>query len=210
MPSLDQVLLAVDPYRNEVTFAPDAAARLAAATVASDVAAGRTRRRRSAVVVAGVVAFLALGSGAVSYAVGGMHTGWFVPQGATENGRAGDEELNLSDPGIVDVVRQEADKVALPPGAAYGLLLKRYPIPFKDGYGFTGTQQVVTQSVQAYAACLWMKDWLGQPGRRSADLAFMVANFPQWETGLPSTILPSLQNGDSGPLRQFTTINCGT
>ena len=210
MPSLDEVLLAVDPYRDEVTFTPDSAVRLASATVDANVAAGRSRRRRSVVVVAGVVAFLALGSGAVSYAVGGIHTGWFVPQGSTENGRAGDEVLNLSDPGIVDVVRQEADKVALPPGATYGALLSRYPIPLKDGYATDSTQQFVTESVQGYAACLWMKDWLGQPERRSADLAFMVANFPQWETGLPSTVLPSLQNGDSAPLRQFTTINCGT
>jgi hypothetical protein len=207
MPSLDQVLHAVDPY-NEVTFAPEAAKRLAAATIESDVA-GRRRRLRSAVVAAGVVAFLALGGGAVSYAVGGIHTGWFVPQGATENGRAGDEELNLSDPGIVDVVRQEADKVPLPAGASYDRLLARYPIPFKDGHGFTGTQQVITENVQAYATCLWMKDWLAQPERRSADLAFMEATFPQWETGLPSTVLPSLQNGDSGPLRQAIS-NCGT
>lgn len=210
MPTLDQVLNAVDPSRNEVAFASDAAARLAAATVASDLAARRTRRRRSAVVVAGVVAFLALGSGAVSYAVGGIHTGWFVPQGATENGRAGDEVLNLSDPGIVEVVRQEADKVALPPGATYEALVSRYPIPLKDGYATDGTQQVITQSVQGYATCLWAKDWLSQPQRRSADLAFMVANFPEWETGLPSTVLPALQNGDSAPLRQFAAFNCGT
>lgn len=208
MNNLDELLRSADPNRQPITMAPKAAERLAVATIDASAGGRRARRRRTTVVIAGAAAFLVLGSGAVSYAVGGIHTGWLVPPNSTENGHAGDEELNLSDPAILDVVRQEAGKVALPQGTSYDVLLARYPIPPKDGHGFVGTQQTITEAVQGYASCAWMKDWIAAPARRSEDLAFMSGNFPSWDSELTS-VVSSLAGGDSRPLIRYASNDCG-
>lgn len=206
MRTLDDVLLAADPRKAEVTVPPASASSLAAMFAALPVNTKQRHRRRAAIIGAALAGCLTIGGG-VAYGLGGIHTGWFVPQGATENGRAGDEELNLSDPGIVAVVRAEEAKIQIPPGATWAGHLAQYPRPLKDGLPTAGTQQGIALQAQFWAACLWQKDWLhADTSRRAEDLAFMTEQFPGWDSSL-RPVLAGLHGGDDTPLRQWLKAN---
>jgi hypothetical protein len=210
MRTLDEVLRSGNPHRTPVTVTPQAAVSLANLTRAQSAILNSRRKRHRATAIGigmGTVAFLTLGAGAVTLATGGIHTGWFVPDNSSENGPAGAEILNLSDPGIVAVVQQEEAKVQIPPGSSYAQNTARYPVPLLQGLRTTGTQGELQMGVQFYAACLWQQDWLdGNTTRRAIDEQFISANFPNWDSGL-ARVAQALQSGDSGLLRQWLIAN---
>ncbi|MGQ0743956.1 MAG: hypothetical protein ACT4OS_06400 [Acidimicrobiales bacterium] len=171
------------------------------------------RRRRLRTMASIALAAVAIPTAAVAIN-GGIHTGIFGGKGDTEL-VSGEELLNLSDPAIVEVVREVASRTPLPPGDTFETVLDRYPRPQPT----TGQQAVIVTEVQAYAQCRWYSHWLiGDTSTRQAALS-VIEQFPSWE------FVGNFAPGDSGPqlvrdtvsevrqnkeslVRQFLTTNC--
>ncbi len=213
---VDAWLAAADPMRSvEVSPLDRAAAeRLKEFTMLEPSPTVRRSRRRRIIVGASIVlAGLAIPTVAVAVN-GGIHTGIFAGPDETEQ-VPGQELLDLGDPGIVDVARQEADRVPLPPGDTFDSVIARYPI--KEG-GF-GQRLVVTQGVQFYAQCRWYSYWLNGDATARTDALNVIDQFPDWEFAqhfakgdsgpqLLRDTIAELHRGDDTLLRQHMAANC--
>jgi hypothetical protein len=196
---------------------PDAGTARALATATTQepftYRAPRRRRPLTVALIAGAIAVPTMAATAV--ATGGIHTGIFPSAGETEMIR-GQEILNLSDPGIVEVVEQQTVGVPLPPGKTWQPVLARYPIPLEDGAKSEGQLEVITQGVEGYAQCAWESYWLGSNSTRAAALA-VITRIPTWRSfdqrdstgkALMAREIAQLQGGQDTLLRQDLAANC--
>src|ERR1700712_908598 len=162
MNELDELLKAADPLASAVLKTPAAGHLhpLTELTMSEPLPAKPRMRKRRAAIIAGL-SIVVIGVPTAAVAVnGGIHTGIFGKAGDTET-HPGEEILNLSDPGIVAIVKEEIAKVPIPAGTNLNKVLALYPIPLDHGAGSVGQRRVIINGVQGQAQCLWYEDWLG-------------------------------------------------
>jgi hypothetical protein len=151
-------------------------------------------------------------------ATGGVHTGFFPSQSqAGTELIPGQELLNLSDPGIAQIVRQQTVGVPLPPGKTWQPVLAQYPIPLEDGAKSEAQLAVITEGVEGYAQCTWESYWLDGSTPARAAAAAVIAQIPTWRsfdnrdaTGkqLLAQEIGQLRQGQDTLLQQDLTANC--
>ncbi|HUR79076.1 MAG TPA: hypothetical protein VMZ22_14095 [Acidimicrobiales bacterium] len=160
------------------------------------------------------LAALAVAVPAAAAVTGGIHTGFFASDADTELVH-GSELLNISDPAIVDVVRQEAANVPLPPGASYEALLRRYPVAEPS----LEQREGLRSGIEYFAQCRWYEHWLAGDAATRASDAKTIANFVHWsfmhrfapgDPGPQMTreMLAQVQRGEETLVRQFVSANC--
>lgn len=137
------------------------------------ISAAPSRRRRRRLMV-GLFAGLIVVPTAAAATVGGVHSGFFgasPPEGSSPMNVVGEEFLRTWDPEVRGVVQDLTTEIALPAGASYGPLLKRFPLTTSNGMGKQLIQRTdLAQLVASYAQCKWYQDWLnGDATQRAAD-----------------------------------------
>jgi hypothetical protein len=222
MHDIDTLLRHSDPVGAPPELKDGAARALAQATrdETGDVPAARPRRSRRLRLIGGAVGVaLVVTPLAAAERVGGIHTGFFPTkkEAGTEDIQ-GVEFLNLSDPGILEVVRQETAKVPLPAGASWDGLYANWPLHGPDGRNVQGQKPGISQNVQAWAQCAWEKSWLTGDAATRARAASVLADLPnwdlyaKWDTGWAPHIRQMNDQirttGDSPILRQDVLANC--
>jgi hypothetical protein len=215
---IDTLLQRANPVA--ISAMPDAeTARSLAEATTSEPIPRRAHRRRRPLIVALIATAIAVPTmAATAVATGGIHTGFFPsPSQAGTELIPGQELLNLSDPGIVAVVRQQTVGVPLPPGKTWRPVLARYPIPLQDGARSDAQLEVITQGVEGYAQCTWESYWLGGDTSVRAAAAAVITAIPTWRSfdhrdavgkQLIDEEISQLQRGDGTLLRQDLAANC--
>jgi hypothetical protein len=219
----DELLAQADPMAGTVVKAPSSGVvetlkeltmstpLLTPAVVAPPVTSHRGRRRR--IVIIASVAALAVAV-PVAALTGGIHTGFFASDGDTELVH-GSELLNVSDPAIVEVVREEAAQVPLPAGASYDALLRRYPVAEPS----LEQREGLRTGIEFFAQCRWYEHWLAGDAAVRASDAQTIATFVHWkfmdrfapgDSGPQMTrdMVAQVQRGEETLVRQWVTANC--
>ena len=146
---------------NPVPEAPVLPGAVVAAAVGELLAVprGRVRRRRRPrrrTALLGALAALVLVPGAAAgMEAAGIHTGFFPGPGDTES-TPGEEYLDSSAAGIVDVVRDLTTEFTLPAGEGWAPLLARWPSSESVYVQRSG----IGMEVEWYARCRWEAAWL--------------------------------------------------
>jgi hypothetical protein len=193
---LDELLAQADPMAGAVVHVPSSSefetlkeltmsTPLPSPVLASSPITTRRRRRRVVIITAAVALAVAVPVAALT---GGIHTGFFASDTDTELVH-GSELLNLSDPGIVDVVRAEAAHVPLPAGASYDALLRRYPV----AEATLAQREGLRTEIEYFAQCRWYEHWLAGDAAVRASDAKTIATFVRW------TFMDRFAPGDAGP-----------
>jgi hypothetical protein len=217
---VDTLLQRANPVATASRPDADTAHALAIATASEPFTGGfkpaRRRRPIAVALIAGAIAIPTMAATAV--ATGGIHTGFFPSR--TQAGTElipGQELLNLSDPGIVAVVRQQTVGVPLPPGKTWQPVLARYPIPLSDGANSEAQLEVITEGVEGYAQCSWESSWLAGDAATRVAAAAVIARIPSWRSfanldsvgqQLMNEEITQLKQGQDTLLRQDLLANC--
>ncbi|MGQ0679863.1 MAG: hypothetical protein ACT4OM_09470 [Actinomycetota bacterium] len=195
MDHIDDLLTEADPMRKATVspLGPGVAHILKEMTVQestvqeSEGIVYRPRRRRARTIAAILAAAIAIPAAAAAI-YGGIHTGIFAGSDETEQ-VPGEELLDLADPAIVAVVREEAARVPLPPGESFDPVVARYPRP-EATFGQRG---VIVVEVQSYAQCRWYAHWLAADASTRRRYQSVIEQFPSWD------FVQHFAAGDSGP-----------
>ena len=179
-------------------------------------------RRRGRRLMVGLFAGLIVVPTAAAAVVGGMHTGFFVPDppdGYTSMNEPGEELLNSNAPEIRSVVQDLTTEFPLPAGASYAPLVNRYP----SVENTLEQRTTLAQAVSFYAQCAWYQDWVnGDAAQRAADQPTINA-MPTWKywhfavddaTGdnpglqILNTIAAETRVGTPTMINQYIKANC--
>lgn len=171
MNDIDALLQSADPLAGQpMNAVPAGLARDLAELTMTEPTYKSFKRRHRGLIALGIIGVLAGVPTAALAITGGIHTGEYPRAGDTES-HPGEEILNLSDPGIVPLVKKETTTVPIPPGRSWNKLLGRWPIALQDGVGTTGQFRVVIDEVDGTAKCFWDQDWLaGDAATRARDI----------------------------------------